>query len=75
VIPPNAIGPGVPTHPIVLPPNVPSHPIVIPPEAIIPDQSGKAHIVVYHEGKRMTFTVDTTTLPPRPPPTEATPKR
>jgi len=32
VIPPNTIGPGVPTHPIYIP-VVPTHPIVIPPGA------------------------------------------
>lgn len=37
VIPPNAIGPGVPTHPIFLP-VYPEHPIVIPPDAIGPGQ-------------------------------------
>ena len=35
VIPPDAIEPGVPTHPIFIP-VYPSHPIVIPPEAIGP---------------------------------------
>lgn len=34
VIPPDAIAPGVPTHPIVLPPPIPAHPIVIPPGSI-----------------------------------------
>lgn len=36
VIPPNAIGPGHPEHPIVLPPYYPAHPIVIPPGIIDP---------------------------------------
>lgn len=35
VIPPNAIGPGVPAHPIFIP-VYPAHPIVIPPGAISP---------------------------------------
>src|SRR4029077_14148501 len=35
VIPPDAIGPGVPTHPIYIP-VYPAHPIVIPPGAIGP---------------------------------------
>lgn len=35
VIPPDAIEPGVPTHPIYIP-VFPAHPIVIPPEAIAP---------------------------------------
>jgi hypothetical protein len=35
VIPPDAIAPGVPTHPIYIP-VYPAHPIVIPPEAIGP---------------------------------------
>jgi hypothetical protein len=34
-IPPDAIEPGVPTHPIFLP-VFPAHPIVIPPDAIAP---------------------------------------
>lgn len=82
VIPPDAVAPGVPTHPIVLPPypdntlpgppNVPTHPIVIPPEAVIPDQEGKAHVVVYYGGERVTFTVDMSGT--KPPPTAATPK-
>jgi hypothetical protein len=42
VIPPGAIAPGVPTHPIYLPPGIwpspghPAHPIVLPPDAIAP---------------------------------------
>jgi hypothetical protein len=99
VIPPDAVAPGVPTHPIVLPiypdqglPPFPSHPIapggpplgmwgpndprptppiVIPPEAIVPGADGKAHLVVYYQGQRVTFTVE---VPERVPPTEATPK-
>lgn len=81
VIPPDAVGPGVPTHPIVLPepplsiwgPNDPrpTPPIVIPPEAIVPGADGKAHVVVYYAGQRVTFTVE---MPARVPPTEATPK-
>jgi hypothetical protein len=35
VIPPDAISPGVPSHPIYIP-VYPAHPIVIPPEAIAP---------------------------------------
>jgi hypothetical protein len=35
VIPPDAIAPGVPTHPIYIP-IYPAHPIVIPPDAIAP---------------------------------------
>lgn len=35
VIPPDSIGPGVPTHPIYLP-VFPTHPIVIPPDAVEP---------------------------------------
>ena len=35
VIPPDAIGPGVPTHPIYLP-VYPAHPIVIPPGSLAP---------------------------------------
>ena len=89
VIPPDAVGPGQPAHPIVLPPlsiwggpfeppypsqgpGFPTHPIVIPPEAIVPAPDGKAHVVVYYGGQRVTFTVE---MPVRPPPTEATPKR
>jgi hypothetical protein len=78
VIPPDAVGPGLPEHPIVLPPYpshglpaFPSHPIVIPPEAIVPEPDGKAHVVVYYGGQRITFTVE---MPVREPPTEATPK-
>ena len=83
VIPPDAVGPGQPAHPIVLPiypdqglpplsPGVPTHPIVIPPEAIVPEPDGKAHLVVYYGGQRITFTVE---MPARVPPTEAAPKR
>jgi hypothetical protein len=36
VIPPDAIAPGIPSHPIELPPPQPGHPIVIPPGAIAP---------------------------------------
>lgn len=89
VIPPDAVGPGQPSHPIVLPPlgiwsgpwlppypsqgpGFPTHPIVIPPEAILPDADGKAKLVVYYGGQRVTFTVE---VPQRTPPTEATPKR
>jgi hypothetical protein len=35
-IPPDAIAPGVPSHPIVLPPGRPTHPIVIPPGSLAP---------------------------------------
>lgn len=35
IIPPDAISPGVPTHPIFIP-VYPAHPIVIPPESIGP---------------------------------------
>jgi hypothetical protein len=79
VIPPDAVGPGQPEHPIVLPiypaqglPPFASHPIVIPPEAIVPGTDGKAHVVVYANGQRIAFTVEMT---PKPPPTEAAPKR
>ena len=60
-----------PTHPIYNP-AYPSHPIVIPPEAIVPEPDGKAHVVVYYQGQRVTFTVE---MPARVPPTEAAPKR
>lgn len=59
-----------PTHPIYNP-AYPSHPIVIPPEAIVPDPDGKAHVVVYYGGQRITFTVE---MPERTPPTEPEPK-
>lgn len=79
VIPPDAVSPGVPTHPIVLPPlgiwgptdPRPTHPIVIPPEAIIPEPDGKAHLVVYYNGQRTTFTVE---MPPPTVPTTPAPK-
>lgn len=45
VIPPDAISPGVPTHPIFIPVH-PAHPIVIPPGAISPDPPIPAHPIV-----------------------------
>jgi hypothetical protein len=61
----------LPPYPDHALPVFPSHPIVIPPEAIVPDDDGKAHVVVYYGGQRITFTVE---MPVREPPTEATPK-
>jgi hypothetical protein len=46
VIPPDALAPGVPTHPIVLPPPIPTHPIVIPPGSISEDPPVPAHPIV-----------------------------
>jgi hypothetical protein len=40
VIPPNAIGPGLPTHPIVLPPPGPVDPGYSPPWANVPVDPG-----------------------------------
>lgn len=41
VIPPDAVAPGVPTHPIYLP-VYPAHPIVIPPEGTPPEEKPPA---------------------------------
>ena len=49
----------------------PGHPIVIPPEAIVPGQDGKAHVVVYYGGQRITFTVE---MPKPTVPTQPAPK-
>ena len=46
-------------------------PIYIPPEAIKPDADGKATVVVYYAGERITFTVE---VPPPTVPTEPEPK-
>ena len=64
-------GPWLPPYPSQGLPPFPSHPIVIPPEAIVPEPDGKAHVVVYYGGQRVTFTVE---MPERVPPTEAAPK-
>jgi hypothetical protein len=73
VLPPLSIwgGPFEPPYPSQGP-GFPTHPIVIPPEAIVPAPDGKAHVVVYYGGQRITFTVE---MPQRVPPTEAAPKR
>ena len=43
MLPPDSIGPGLPSHPIYIP-VYPSHPIVIPPDAVGPGQA--AHPIV-----------------------------
>jgi hypothetical protein len=73
VIPPDAIAPGVPTHPIVLPPVAPSHPIVIPPGQEPP----KSFTVIVRnnetgEWKAITFVPGD--VPPAMPPTTPGPK-
>lgn len=74
VLPPLGIwsGPWLPPYPSQGLPPFPSHPIVIPPEAILPDADGKAQVVVYYGGQRVTFTVE---VPVRVPPTEPAPKK
>jgi hypothetical protein len=65
VIPPDAIAPGVPAHPIVLPPLAPGHPIVIPPDAISPGVP--AHPIVLPPPEVHNPIV----LPPEPPGTQS----
>lgn len=54
--------PGEPAHPDHALPPFPSHPIVIPPEAIVPDEEGKAVVIVYANTtqgvQRIKFTVE-----------------
>jgi hypothetical protein len=66
VIPPDAIDPGVPAHPIELPPPEVGNPIVIPPEPVTQTFTIAVRNNATGETKMMTF-VPSPEVPPATP--------